>query len=276
MDDRRSKIFKSLTDLNTQETASLFKKLTKNLSILEEYFDECYLRNYFSISFNGGKDCTAALVVLKYFIFCKQEKLSYQDFSSYIKFINKKTKLTENIKIRLIYFLHPDTFTEEIDYCYSLCEKEGFELALLTTDYKTGLFYLKQTSELEHIFMGIRKDDVAFNTNKDITSEELVQWSDGKYPRFTRLYPIFQLDYKEVWMLLLQTEYPYLSLYDKGFTSLGKKSKSLKNESLLIIENTFKAPEKQGKEENTYYPAYCLEDLETERSFRVMVNTKKT
>ena len=276
-------IKQKLTDLKSEETKTMFSKISTNIKLLETVIKEqqnilkererrCNIeeektlilnskKNKVFLSFNGGKDCTAALIFLKYYYFTQENSLNPGEFSSYKLFCTKEReyKINENNNIVLIYFFRPDTFKEEVDYCYSISKRENFQMVVVFSDYKTGMYYLKKEFSLENIFMGIRKDDISFNTNKEISIDDLIQVSDGNYPKFKRAYPIFQLDYSEVWMLILQVNYPYLTLYDNGFTSIGRKSKTLKNDS-IIFENNENALE--------YFPAYCLKDLESERAYR--------
>lgn len=305
MENMTKSIKQKLLDTSSSETFRLFEKIKYNLNIIFDYLEESYLNNKIFLSFNGGKDCTASLIIIKYFIFCKHMEKDYSEFEAYLDFLNKIRKVDLSEKLILIYFLNPDTYIEETDYCYKISKIENCRLISIFSDYKSGLYYLIQKESLKSIFMGIRKDDNAFNNEKEVCKNDLVQVSDGNYPNFTRIYPIFQFDYNEVWRLILQTDYSYLKLYDYGFTSLGRKSKTLKNGSLLKSEFLEKNKEyfrrnstdnvnkesnyeedninrtsinerntnddriKNKEDENTdYFPAYCLNDLETERSYR--------
>ena len=266
-------------DLKSTESNIMFSKLVKNLKIIESFINET---ESIFLSFNGGKDCLAALLVLKYYFYCKENNLNFSELKSYETFsLTGKTCLQK--KIILVYFLRDDTFKEEINFVFDLSRRENFELIILNTDYKSGMYYLKQNFNLENIFMGVRKDDISSN-QIEVSSDNLVHISDGNYPKFKRIYPIFQFDYNEIWMLILQNSYAYCRLYDLGYTSLGRQSKSFKNELLMIshFENNF-VEENMNEgyfineyidelaaiiKTNGFYPAFFLEDTCTERQFR--------
>lgn len=283
------------TYTNTEQSKSLFQKLVYNLTIIQQYIENS-LKNQecIYISFNGGKDCTATLIAIKFYLFCKFENLTFSKPESYENFIQNHSNINLNNKVELIYFLQSDTFDEEIQYIVQIAQEQKVKLLVLYANYRQGMHYLINFHNLECIFMGIRQDDKSSgNSRINFSEADLVQTSDGNFPTFQRIYPIYQLNYSEVWMLLLQTKFHYLSLYNKGYSSIGRKTKSLKNEFLKkellsdyfnLAENettTKKESTKESKttletredcmrsEENDYLPAFCLKDFESERSFRI-------
>jgi FAD synthetase len=77
-------------------------------------------------------------------------------------------------------------------------------------------------------------------------------------PPFMRVNPILDWHYGHIWHFLRRYELPYCSLYDKGYTSLGKVDDTLPNPALA-------RPDGSGE----YYPAYMLQDWTQERAGRI-------
>lgn len=70
-----------------------------------------------------------------------------------------------------------------------------------------------------------------------------------------------------MWHFLRTFNLPYCSLYDQGYTSLGKMSQTLPNPSLR--RKTLSAHEHEGKAAESYWPAYMLTDWSLERAGRL-------
>lgn len=245
-----------LSDLKSDETNEMFDKLIKNIETIRNILDTNKEKIY--ISFNGGKDCLATLIVITYYFHCQEENIDFKSISSYKSFCLSICKLKTPRRLTLVYFLRPDTFKEEIYYVYELVYIFGINLKVIHSSYISGMYYMTKFLGLKYIFMGLRKSDIS--ENDLVLDSDLIQRSDGNYPSFTRVYPIFNLKFQEVWMLILQSNIPYLCLYDKGYTSLGRKSKTIQNEHLKIGKNNIL--------ENKFLPAYMLSDEEFERSCR--------
>jgi FAD synthetase len=267
---------------NKSEINSLFDKVKTNLTLLKDFIEESLEKKNLFISFNGGKDCTASLLLLKYYFYCASKQACFGEEKNFIDFIeNQANYQIDNNYVKLVYFIKNDVFEEEIDFCFYLAKKEKVKLILLQSNYKMGLHYLKNVMNLETIFMGIRKDD--YYSERPISERDIVQHSDGNYPSFYRLYPVFQFTYREIWVLLLQSKYDYLNLYDQGYTSIGTKSKTSKNSKLELKEFHEKRKDiissndsnqitdylkKLDSNSKFYLPAYFLEELDCEREFR--------
>ena len=100
--------------------------------------------------------------------------------------------------------------------------------------------------------MGVRRNDPG-SENQDYFSP-----TDPSWPYIMRVNPILDWSYSDVWKFLLQFNVPYCSLYDLGYTSIGKKSTTIKN------------PRLQDKNDpSKYLPAHTLEDDSAERFGRV-------
>ena len=88
--------------------------------------------------------------------------------------------------------------------------------------------------------------------------------SSPGWPEFTRILPILDWSYTDVWQFLRQNNLSYCSLYDEGYTSLGEKHNTIKNPHLLKkIEEGETETEKEE-----YLAAYLLENDDYERFSR--------
>lgn len=98
------------------------------------------------------------------------------------------------------------------------------------------------------------------NRRNDPWSRELeaVCPSSPGWPEFTRIFPILDWSYKEIWAFLRDFNLSYCKLYDEGYTSLGEQDNTVRNPHLRV----------QQDGEDKYLPAYMLENEEHERESR--------
>jgi len=78
-------------------------------------------------------------------------------------------------------------------------------------------------------------------------------------------------DYAHVWHFLRLFQLPYCSLYDVGYTSLGKKSDTQPNPALRHSKaDTDTSASLAGEvlDDGEYWPAYMLSDASQERAGR--------
>ena len=78
-------------------------------------------------------------------------------------------------------------------------------------------------------------------------------------------------EYGHVWHFLRTFNLPYCSLYDDGYTSLGKKALTRPNPSLLR-----KNPGSADSPARKYWPAYMLSDWTLERAGRLKAEKEKS
>jgi len=257
------------------EKKVISERLSELLSITEEFFnkikfamnslDELFAQNVINksdklaISFNGGKDCLAAYIVIKYYFFCKKFAYSY-DLNSFVTFCNESSENKENhynlkeTGVYFIYFLNDDYFKEEEDYVIDFIRKEKIDSFCFYSDIVTGLKFLIQNYDLKFVIMGVRDDDVSLSYKQKLNSQNLLHPSTNPYPTFLRFYPIYNFTFEDVWKIILVSNYKYLELYDKGFSSIGKKHNTMVNQNLII--------------NNSILPAWCLKKYDSEREFR--------
>mmetsp|Transcript_43067 Transcript_43067/g.31443 ORF Transcript_43067/g.31443 Transcript_43067/m.31443 type:complete len:107 (+) Transcript_43067:370-690(+) len=85
--------------------------------------------------------------------------------------------------------------------------------------------------------------------------------SSPDWPKFTRVLPILNWSYANVWEFLKTFHLDYCILYDYGFTSLGEIHNTCKNPYLKIGQD------ESG--EDKYLPASELQDEAFERASRI-------
>ncbi|KAF7636478.1 PAPS_reduct domain-containing protein [Meloidogyne graminicola] len=210
-------------------------KLKEALKTIEEILDK-YSLEQISLSFNGGKDCTLLLHLLR-------------------ACVNRK--YGENKQINAFYIKSNDEFPEIINFVHSISEKYNLNIFEFNGPLKTGLIYLKsQKPEIIATLMGSRSTDP-----KAAKMKSKCEWTEPDWPPFLRVCPLLDMTYSDVWILLRSLCIPYCSLYDQGYSSLGERSKTMKNPHLIIKENN-------GNEKEKYLPAYMLDDEKFERIFR--------
>ena len=94
---------------------------------------------------------------------------------------------------------------------------------------------LTKEKQVDCVIMGSRKDDWCGDIGLRAPSD-----THKGYPAFMRINPIMYWQYDKIWPVIYALEIPYCKLYQEGYTSLGNKSNSVKNQSLLVEGNTYK------------------------------------
>lgn len=153
--------------------------------------------------------------------------------------------------VSVIYFKRQDEFEELEHFMRTIGQKYGFSLTTIEDDFKHGLVeFLAENPKIEIIFMGQRKMDPHGGSLQEISPSD----TDKGWPLFQRINPILLWTYREIWEFLREFKLEYCTLYDRGYTSLGAKRKTSKNEALW--------------DGTRYLPAYLLDDDTQERSGR--------
>jgi FAD synthetase len=76
--------------------------------------------------------------------------------------------------------------------------------------------------------MGCREVDF-----KENDKHQNIEITDEGWPSIIRVYHILDWTHEEVWLYHKIYNLEYCSLYDEGYTSLGDKTKTIKNKELL-------------------------------------------
>ncbi|KAG4913428.1 hypothetical protein AAZX31_19G170100 [Glycine max] len=192
-----------------------------------------------AFSFNGGKDSTVLLHILRagYFLHKKGQNSANGDLKDF--------------PIRTIYFESPCAFPEINSFTYDTAATYGLQIDTISLDFKSGLEALLKEKPIRAIFLGVRIGDPT------AVGQEQFSPSSPGWPPFMRVNPILDWSYRDVWAFLLTCKVNYCSLYDQGYTSIGSIYDTVPN-SLLCISNS----------SNKFKPAYLLADGRLERAGR--------
>lgn len=226
-------------------TPQLLSKIATSCSLIED-------RPIYYLSFNGGKDCLAAYIILKYYLYCKDNSKDYNGLDSYSSFVSSNY---QSEKIIFLYFISDKHFECEEDYVINFVKTEKVKIHYCYASYINGLIFLQKQQTIDYIVMGTRYDDIKNAADASLISQSLSQESTKPFPEFMRFYPVFNFTYSEIWRLILSSELNYLKLYDFGLSSIGDKYNTKINQYLYVNERKI-------------YPAWFLKEENSERAFR--------
>uniref|UniRef100_A0A0N5BNR4 FAD synthase n=1 Tax=Strongyloides papillosus TaxID=174720 RepID=A0A0N5BNR4_STREA len=221
-----------ISTLSDEEYDGKLKK-----KILKSFQDIFYILSLYStsqifISFNGGKDSTLALHL---YSLCLKSKYP-----------------TSTIPIDAFIHKTPEEFSEIEPFIDKVCPLYNIRKHVYNLSMKESLSEMKKEFPSTFpIIMGTRHMDPTGKYMKSNICE-----TDSDWPKLLRVCPIFDWNYHEVWRVIKTLNIPYCCLYDEGYTSLGEKKSTAKNEELVKKEN--------GNVIG-YLPAYKLKNSESER-----------
>ncbi|KAL8516713.1 hypothetical protein ACS0TY_015101 [Phlomoides rotata] len=199
-----------------------------------------------ALSFNGGKDSTVLLHLLRagYYLHMAGKNLSVGDPGD--------ADIT--FPIRTIYFESPTVFPEINSFTYETASTYKLQMDIIRLDFKSGLEALLKTTPIRAIFLGVRIGDPT------AVGQEQFSPSSPGWPPFMRVNPILDWSYRDIWAFLLTCKVPYCSLYDLGYTSIGSIHDTVPN--ALLCRSKF------SNSEDKFKPAYLLFDGRLERAGR--------
>ncbi|XP_020276685.1 probable FAD synthase isoform X1 [Asparagus officinalis] len=155
-----------------------------------------------AFSFNGGKDSTVLLHLLRAEYYLQKEKTKQSNG-------NQLDSIPE-CRIRTIYFETPCAFPEINSFTYETASNYDLQLEIISLDFKSGLETLMNEKPIKAIFLGTRIGD------PNAVGQEQFSPSSLGWPPFMRVNPILDWSYRDVWAFLLTCKVQYCSLYDKG------------------------------------------------------------
>ena len=208
--------------LNSSEVQECTKnKLRHSISIVQEAVKQFEVKKL-AMSFNGGKDCLVMFYIILYVI---------------------------GTPVPAVYIRSERSFPQLDDFVAECTERYGLDLSVKTSEMKSAFQeYLDANPQKQAIFVGIRRQD-PYASNLTY-----IEPTDHGWPAFTRIQPILDWEYHEIWQFLIICDIPYCSLYDLGYTSIGSMDRTIPNPAL--------------KTKTGYSRAYLLKDNKLERSGR--------
>lgn len=234
--------------------------LNKALDILSDAL-RLYGPNQLFSSYNGGKDAVVIMHLLR---------------AATAKYSEDKGKI---YRPKLIYFTAPDEFPEVNDFINESEKQYYLDLKRYDNGISKGL--AEQINQLGEgstpaFVLGTRKGDPNCGNQQSFSP------SSSWMPAFMRINPILDWEYGHVWHFLKLFSLPYCSLYDEGYTSLGKVGDTKPNPALrrkkaisskLDKDNDFIIKNSEN-DKHEYWPAYMLQDWSLERAGRLDKNKK--
>ncbi|KAL0220001.1 hypothetical protein P9112_005654 [Eukaryota sp. TZLM1-RC] len=192
----------------------LAERVSTSLSILDQAFSQFDVSTVV-LSFNGGKDNTVAVFLTFYYFLLTNSKSLRQSGKPPSSVLN-------------VYFFHVnETFPEMLQYMEEVAHLYSFSVCQLSGSFKECLSLL-QSKGVNAVITGLRRTD-PYSMNISSIAESTVGW-----PSITRISPVLDWSYHDVWSFILKARIPYCKLYQDGYTSLGSPSQTMPNSSLLL------------------------------------------
>ncbi|KAI9327067.1 hypothetical protein DFJ73DRAFT_632278 [Zopfochytrium polystomum] len=225
-----------------------------------------------ALSFNGGKDCTVLLHLLRSVLHQYSNAVADSSQhsvtpSSYSSANDRSLPLSSPVGVLetpesecarewvvpTLYVMPPDPFPEVEEFVDRMAKRYNLNVMRTTASMKDGLqSFLDAFPEVKAILLGTRSTDPYSERLQDFSP------TDHGWPTVMRVNPVLTWSYKDIWTYLIDFSVPYCCLYDQGYTSLGGRSNTLPNP---LLQN----PDRPSG----YDPARLLEDERCERNGRI-------
>ncbi|KAJ0393376.1 hypothetical protein P43SY_001223 [Pythium insidiosum] len=264
---RKFDAFFAASDAETQ------RRLQKALDVVHRAIDIFGLEGV-SFSFNGGKDSTVVLHLLRIVVAKRVlEELALQATAKATqgttvtsprqRFVSveliEEAELEQRVaqamgQLPVMYFDSHDQFPEVRDFIALCLSKYSLNCHTYKCSFVEGVKDMLQKLRIKGIYMGVRGGD------PHTENMEHFDPSTPGWPAFLRVNPILQWTYQDVWRFLRDCGLEYCELYDHGYTSLGNIFDTVPNPALWVSG--------ENGAEGHYLPAYALEDGRSERCGR--------
>lgn len=199
--DSAYELYSRMRALNATDT-NLGKVVHSALDVLEQAIRLYGPQNVYS-SFNGGKDAVVIMHLLR---------------ATLSKYSHDKNTPYQPI---LVYFAIADEFPEVLQFIQETEMSYNLNVQRSNSSIMKGLGEIIESKHAgQHLafFLGTRVGD------PNCGDQSFFSPSSMWMPAFMRVNPILNWDYGQVWRFLRQFNLSYCSLYDRGYTSLGKKT----------------------------------------------------
>ncbi|CAA0830437.1 phosphoadenosine phosphosulfate (PAPS) reductase family protein [Striga hermonthica] len=143
-----------------------------------------------ALSFNGGKDSTVLLHLLR--AGCYLHAVGKNDRSNL-----DSGEAGNKFPVRTIYFENPTVFPEINSFTYDTASAYKLQMDIIRLDFKSGLEALLKANPIRAIFLGVRIGDPT------AVGQEQFSPSSPGWPPFMRVNPILDWSYRDVWAFLL-------------------------------------------------------------------------
>lgn len=183
-----------------------------------------------AVSYNGGKDCLVMFIL----VLAAIHELVFEG----------AIRVSKKFKLDSIFIHSEDMFPELVEFIGLSTSHFAVNAILIKLSLKDGLeqYLTKINPNVLCIVIGVRHSDPH---SAQLSAE---QQTDSDWPRFTRIHPILDWSYMDIWDFIVGCGLDYCSLYDQGYTSLGGVESTVPNE-FLRIDGT-----------SSFLPAYMLRE----------------
>lgn len=210
-------LYERMQAVVTDDTAPLSRELKQGLDVLGQAL-RLYGEDTLVAAFNGGKDAVVVLHLLR------------------AALAHHRQEHASAARMRVIFFQQRDEFPEVNAFLGSTAERYDLEVVSYEDmGFAEGIAKCIEDHGSRAFVLGTREGD------PNAAGQELFEPSSDWMPPFMRVNPILRWNYADVWAFLRSFELPICSLYECGYTSLGKRSDTQPNPALLRADGSYAA-----------------------------------
>ena len=213
-----------------------------------------YGRDGMALSFNGGKDSTVLLHIVRAALALHDEKKNdhiHNRTPTPLSVTSASVVCSSPLGVPAFFFQRDDDFPEIRDFVdhvnTTYCSGELTYVS--SHDYKGEMENVMRRTGARAFLIGTRRGD------PNAADQEHYSPSSRGWPPFMRINPIIDWSFAEVWSFLRTTGVRYCDLYDHGYTSIGAVHNTFPNTALR-------------RPDGGYEPAWALADGRMERAGR--------
>lgn len=207
---------------------------------------ELYGAPAIAFSFNGGKDSTVLLHVIRAAVESLRQKQLEQEGGNGVASGQLEGSMGG---MHVFFFARKDDFPELDAFVREADVTYGLGMQVFDGDFRGVLEGYVRDTGVRAIILGTRRGD------PNAGGQEVWCPSSPGWPPFMRVNPVLDWSYRDVWDFLMGVRLPYCSLYNTGYTSLGGTQNTVQNSALQ-------------RPDGSYAPAHMLSDGRLERAGR--------